>query len=127
MGSLPGQGAATTPVDVSGDAGSSSVDGTGKRKQEKEDAWLPPGSFKVDPSKPHRKASNSCDRIKVDMMKCYEHSKCYKEGAPFEECLNSNDPEYVSAECIWLRKGYAQCRRDLLNRNRIWQRGNRAA
>ena len=96
-----------------------------------------------------------------------------------QECLNSNDPEYVTQECIWLRKdgvsqdkpqrssvsttaitlvqGYAQCRRDLLNRlrtqtlgaadfeivaqpareafktspradrQRIWQRGNRSA
>mmetsp|Transcript_30919 Transcript_30919/g.62380 ORF Transcript_30919/g.62380 Transcript_30919/m.62380 type:complete len:137 (-) Transcript_30919:111-521(-) len=91
------------------------------------DPWLPPGSFRMDPSKPHRKPSNSCTRIRADMVQCYERSKCYREGAPFEECLSSNDPDYVTSECIWLRKGYAQCRRDLLNRNRIWQRGNRAA
>ncbi|CAE8590392.1 unnamed protein product [Polarella glacialis] len=93
----------------------------------KEEVWLPPGSFKMDPSKPHRKPANSCTRIREDMLQCYEGTRCYKEGAPFEECLNSNDQEYVSTDCIWLRKGYAQCRRDLLNRNRIWQRGNRAA
>ncbi|CAK0793446.1 unnamed protein product [Prorocentrum cordatum] len=88
--------------------------------------WLPPGSFALDASKPHWKASNSCLRIKNDMLQCYESSPCYKSGAPFEECLNSNDEEYVTPECLWLRKGYSQCRRDLLNRNRIWQRGNRA-
>ena len=63
------------------------------------------------------------------MLQCYEGTRCYKEGAPFEdfqqhdafprlqdngssfqlmcalqECLNSNDPEYVTQECIWLRK-----------------------
>lgn len=96
-------------------------------EEPKKDKWLPPGTFAIDPSKPHRKPTNSCTRIREDMLQCYEKSKCYKQGAPFEECLNSNDPDYVSAECLWLRKGYAQCRRDLLNRNRIWQRGNRAS
>ncbi|CAJ1419680.1 unnamed protein product [Effrenium voratum] len=98
-----------------------------QKEQKKQDVWLPPGSFAVDPAKPHRKASNSCSRIREDMVQCYEGTRCYKEGATFEECLNSNDPEYVTQDCIWLRKGYAQCRRDLLNRQRIWQRGNRAA
>merc|ERR1712150_295777 len=82
--------------------------------------WLPPGSYRISPDKPHRRPANSCTRIRTDMLQCYEKSKCYKEGAPFEECLNSNDPDYVTSECIWLRKGYAQCRRDLLARHRIW-------
>ena len=113
-------------LDVSGGVvGGGGSAGGGRRVGEKE-PWLPPGSFAVDASKPHRKASNSCLRIKTDMLQCYESSPCYKAGAPFEECLNSNDEEYVTPECLWLRKGYSQCRRDLLNRNRIWQRGNRA-
>eukprot|EP00439_Symbiodinium_sp_Y106_P086450 s109_g33.t1 len=106
-------------------AASAAPDSSEARK--KEEPWLPPGSYAIDPAKPHRKPSNSCTRIREDMLQCYEGTRCYKEGAPFEECLNSNDPEYVTQECIWLRKGYAQCRRDLMNRQRIWQRGNRSA
>mmetsp|Transcript_36522 Transcript_36522/g.105209 ORF Transcript_36522/g.105209 Transcript_36522/m.105209 type:complete len:136 (+) Transcript_36522:87-494(+) len=118
---LPEQAAPGRPGD------SSSASAAASSPQKADEPWLPPGSFRIDPSKPHRKPSNSCTRIRADMVQCYEKSRCYREGAPFEECLNSNDPDYVTSECIWLRKGYAQCRRDLLNRNRIWQRGNRAA
>mmetsp|Transcript_89443 Transcript_89443/g.154833 ORF Transcript_89443/g.154833 Transcript_89443/m.154833 type:complete len:120 (+) Transcript_89443:58-417(+) len=118
-----GQKAATQALPEAA-AGSPASDAMPAKKDE---PWLPPGSFALDPSKPHRRASNSCLRIREDMLQCYENTPCYKSGAPFEECLNSNDPEHVTSECIWLRKGYAQCRRDLLNRNRIWQRGNRAS
>mmetsp|Transcript_88962 Transcript_88962/g.207051 ORF Transcript_88962/g.207051 Transcript_88962/m.207051 type:complete len:136 (-) Transcript_88962:70-477(-) len=118
----PGAAAPQAPP-VAGDASTT----VKAKKEAAKDPWLPPGSFRIDPAKPHRKPSNSCARIRTDMVQCYERTRCYREGAPFEECLNSNDPDYVSSECIWLRKGYAQCRRDLLNRNRIWQRGNRAA
>uniref|UniRef100_A0A7S1F5Z2 Cytochrome c oxidase assembly factor 5 n=1 Tax=Noctiluca scintillans TaxID=2966 RepID=A0A7S1F5Z2_NOCSC len=101
--------------------------GADKEPGPKKEPWLPPGSFRIDPTKPHRKPSNSCDKIKQDMLQCYENTKCYQSHASFEECLHSDDPEWVNAECIWLRKGYAQCRRDMLNRNRIWQRGNRSS
>jgi len=79
-----------------------------KVQAQHEDPWLPPGSYKIDPDKPHRKPANSCTRIREDMVQCYEKSPCYKSGAPFDECLNSNDPEYVTSECIWLRKGYCK-------------------
>eukprot|EP00913_Durusdinium_trenchii_P001589 g1472.t1 len=64
-------------------------------------------------------AATVCGALKTSMM-------CFKMHR-HDECLNSNDPEYVTQDCIWLRKGYAQCRRDLMNRHRIWQRGNRSA
>ncbi|CAK9047881.1 Tubulin polyglutamylase TTLL11 (Tubulin--tyrosine ligase-like protein 11) [Durusdinium trenchii] len=32
----------------------------------KKDPWLPPGSYAIDPAKPHRKPSNSCTRIRED-------------------------------------------------------------
>merc|ERR1719446_147143 len=119
-----GQGQGATAAAAAPEA---SQPGASPSSKKSEAQWMPPGSLPVDPTKPHRKPANSCDNIKKDMVQCYEGSRCYKEGAPFEECLNSNDADWVSSECIWLRKGYAQCRRDLLNRNRIWQRGNRAA
>eukprot|EP00928_Gymnodinium_smaydae_P082676 TRINITY_DN65982_c0_g1_i1.p1 TRINITY_DN65982_c0_g1~~TRINITY_DN65982_c0_g1_i1.p1 ORF type:complete len:138 (+),score=37.74 TRINITY_DN65982_c0_g1_i1:115-528(+) len=122
-----GGGAAASSSSSAPEALASQPAGTAEEKAEGKQPWLPPGSFALDPNKPHRKASNSCTRIREDMLQCYEKSRCYKEGAPFEECINSEDADYVGADCIWLRKGYAQCRRDLLNRNRIWQRGNRAA
>ncbi len=43
------------------------------------DQWLPPGSFRPH-TKPHRVASNSCEKIKASLMACMQTSKCFKEG-----------------------------------------------
>merc|ERR1712178_343191 len=88
------------PIVVAAEAATSSAataSDDAKPADKKKSAWMPPGSLAVD--KPHRKASNSCERIKTDMLECYERSRCYKEGAAFEECLNSNDPDWVTSEC----------------------------
>lgn len=85
-----------------------------------------PGSLDVD-GYDHRKPSNSCKKVREDMVACFQNSPCFKQGEPFEACMASYDKKHVGQHCIELRLGYAQCRRDLLNRQRIWQRGNRAA
>eukprot|EP00397_Hematodinium_sp_SG-2012_P043129 GEMP01047874.1.p1 GENE.GEMP01047874.1~~GEMP01047874.1.p1 ORF type:complete len:138 (+),score=9.11 GEMP01047874.1:129-542(+) len=95
--------------------------------KEEERAWLPPGSLEVE-GYDHRIASNSCKNIRNDMITCFTQSPCYKQGSMgFESCFQSYDKDWVGEQCLWLRTGYTQCRRDLLNRQRIWQRGNRAA
>jgi len=85
-----------------------------------------PGSLEVDGFE-HRKPSNCCNKIRDDMVTCFKMSPCFKAGSPFESCMQSYDKDWVTDDCLQLRIGYAQCRRDLLNRQRIWQRGNRAA
>ena len=44
--------------------------------------WLPPGSYAIDPAKPHRKASNSCALFQKGIlpMRCtiYIQIKCLK-------------------------------------------------
>merc|ERR1712232_267173 len=100
------QGSAAAPTEASSLDASSATLPSAEQKSTKQQ-WMPPGSLPLD--KPHRRAANSCLRIKTDMLQCYEHSRCYKEGRPFEECLNSNDADWVTDECLWLRKGYAQC------------------
>jgi len=88
--------------------------------------WSLPGSLDVE-GYDHRKPSNSCNKVKQDMTTCFQNSPCFKEGHPFDSCMASYDEAHVTKQCIEIRKGYAQCRRDLLNRQRIWQRGNRAS
>eukprot|EP00375_Theileria_parva_P001460 XP_764132.1 hypothetical protein [Theileria parva strain Muguga] len=68
------------------------------------------------PDKPHRYASNSCEKLHTDMVECYKSSRCFKElNRTFEDCLNNLRPEDVGQECIQLKKALAQCRRNLLN------------
>lgn len=81
-------------------------------------------SFRLDPDKPHRRASNSCRALQTDMVQCYQRSKCYESGQfTFDQCLHNADPELVGEMCIMLRKSYGQCRRNLLNGN-MRMRGN---
>ncbi|UKJ89745.1 hypothetical protein MACJ_002999 [Theileria orientalis] len=66
--------------------------------------------------KPHRFASNSCDKLQTDMVECYKASRCFKElNRSFDECLDNLRVDEVGAECVQLKKSLAQCRRNLLN------------
>eukprot|EP00451_Oxyrrhis_marina_P013845 CAMPEP_0204320836 /NCGR_PEP_ID=MMETSP0469-20131031/7844_1 /ASSEMBLY_ACC=CAM_ASM_000384 /TAXON_ID=2969 /ORGANISM="Oxyrrhis marina" /LENGTH=118 /DNA_ID=CAMNT_0051302101 /DNA_START=19 /DNA_END=375 /DNA_ORIENTATION=- len=82
-----------------------------------------PGSLDVEGSE-YRKASNSCSAVRNDLTICFKESKCFKEAKrTFDECLHSNDPNFVGEDCLILRNAYSQCRRSLLNPN-LRFRGN---
>ena len=73
--------------------------------------------LKVSEDKPHRKP-NSCRRVKADLSQCINKSPCFKSGASFEECISSQDSEWIGGEeCKMLRHAYQQCRRVLMNPN----------
>ena len=83
-----------------------------------------PGALPTD-TKPHRKPANSCATIRQNFENCIERSPCFQQSGNVQECMHSLDPNWVGEECLAVRKGYHQCRRDLLNRQSIWQRGNK--
>lgn len=73
--------------------------------------------MKVSEENPHRKA-NSCKRVRIDLTECIRHSPCFKSGAAFEDCISSQDKDWIGGqECLTLRHAYHQCRRVLINPN----------
>ena len=86
--------------------------------------YLPGGLQVTGSGKPHRRASNSCKNITREWLTCVKNSPCFQQGNDAEACIQSMDPTEIGQECIALRRGYTQCRRDLLARHRIWMRGN---
>ena len=73
--------------------------------------------MKVTEEKPHRKP-NSCKRVRTDLSECIRKSPCFKSGAPFEECISTQDKDWIGGEeCLMLRHAYQQCRRVLMNPN----------
>ncbi|CAD7944293.1 unnamed protein product [Amoebophrya sp. A25] len=85
-------------------------------------SWSP---FAYEVTKPHQKIYNSCTKIKNDLGNCMLHSPCFQSGADFQECMQSNDINWVTQECYDMRFGYHQCRRDIHRRNEVWQFGNK--
>ena len=77
------------------------------------DPAMLPGSLPVE-GFAHRKPSNSCMAIKMDLVQCIKESPCFAKGRPFDECIHSKDAEFITDECLVLKKGYAQCRRNLM-------------
>jgi cytochrome c oxidase assembly factor 5 len=71
--------------------------------------------FEVREDKPYRKAFASCRNITNDMLECYEKSSCVKSGQSLKSCMKSEDADWVGEDCIHLKKGYAFCKRSLLN------------
>jgi hypothetical protein len=73
--------------------------------------------LKVSEEKPHRKA-NSCKRVQTDIAECIKKSPCFKSGAKFEDCISSQDKEWIGGEeCAQLRHALNMCRTSLLNPN----------
>ncbi|OEH73777.1 cytochrome c family oxidase assembly protein pet191 [Cyclospora cayetanensis] len=72
-------------------------------------------SLRVGPEAEHREASNSCEKIRNDLVACLQNSPCMKDGGEFWDCMRNEDWREVTVECLALKKTYAQCRRNLLN------------